>query len=123
MVGTRIPGLQVTNITDGDTINVDLDGQTEKLRLACVDTEESLAAGATPDKPVTTAGKQASAMAKTYFAAPGGGLTQVTLEFDTADPVAECLRKHRDNFGQLPCCVDKGTENYKLKLAGEGWNQ
>ena len=122
MAGTRIPDLQVTKVTDGDTINVDLDGQTEKLRLACVDTEESLASGATPDKPVTEAGKQASAMAKNYFATPGGGLTQVTLEFDTADSVAECLKKHRDNFGRLLCYVHKGAENYNLKLVLEGWS-
>ncbi len=122
MSGTRIVDLPVTKVTDGDTINVLLNGETEKLRLACVDTEESHAFGATPDKPVTEAGKQAAAMAKDYFATPSGGLTPVTLEFDTADSVEECLIKHRDNFGRLLCYVHKGTENYNLKLIQEGWS-
>lgn len=122
MPGTRIPDLQVTRVTDGDTISVSLDGQTEKLRLTCVDTEESLASGATADKPVTTAGKLASDMAKQYFATPGGGLAQVTLEFDTSDSVADCLKIHRDNFGRLLCYAHKGTENYNLKLVAEGWS-
>ena len=61
-------------------------------------------------------------MAKEYFATPGGGLTQVTLEFDTNDPVAVCLQKHRDNFGRLLCYVHKDAENYNLKLVQEGWS-
>lgn len=122
MSGTRIPDLQVTKVTDGDTINVELNGNSEKLRLACVDTEESQPGGATPDKPVTVAGKLASDMAKSYFATPGGDLARVTIEFDTSDPVEEALRKHRDNFGRLLCYVHKEDENYNLKLVREGWS-
>lgn len=118
-MGTRIRNLQVTKVVDGDTIKVMLEGQEESLRLICVDTEESWPGGS---KPVTEAGKLASAMAKEYFAAPGGGLVQVDVEFDTDDPVGACLKKHRGNYGRLICYVHKGGENYNLKLVQEGWS-
>lgn len=122
MPGTEIPDLQVTKVVDGDTINVDLGGETERLRLIAVDTEESLPSGATPDKPVTEAGKQASSFAKEYFALPEGDLAQVTVEFDTDDPVEVCLQRHRDNFGRLLCYVHKDGENFNLKLVADGWS-
>jgi micrococcal nuclease len=121
MAGTTIPDLQVTKVVDGDTINVDLNGEVEKLRLTCIDTEESLPSGATPDKPVTQAGKLASDFTKAYFATDGG-LAVVTLEFDTDDLVEVCLHKHRDNFGRLLCYVHKDGENFNLKLVAEGWS-
>ena len=46
-MGTRIADLQVTKVVDGDTVKVMLDGVEESLRLACVDTEESLPGGTT----------------------------------------------------------------------------
>jgi micrococcal nuclease len=121
MAGTTIPDLQVTRVVDGDTIHVDLNGEVEKLRLTCIDTEESLASGASPDKPVTQAGKLASDFTKAYFATDNG-LALVTLEFDTDDPVEVCLHKHRDNFGRLLCYVHKDGENFNLKLVAEGWS-
>ena len=39
-MGTKIQNLAITKIVDGDTINVDLNGVEEKLRLTNVDTEE-----------------------------------------------------------------------------------
>lgn len=117
-MGTRINGVPITKVVDGDTLNVKIDGKTEKLRLACMDTEESQPGG---DKPVTKAGKDASAMAKAYFAA-GGGFANVDLEFDTEDPVEVCMDMHRDNFGRLLCYVHKGGENFNLKLVREGWS-
>lgn len=84
MKGTRIEGLAVVRVVDGDTIRVALaDGTEESLRLACVDTEESQPGRNDPDKPVTAAGTAATAMAKAYFAAPGGGIATVDLEFET----------------------------------------
>ncbi|MCU0543545.1 MAG: thermonuclease family protein [Oscillatoriaceae cyanobacterium Prado104] len=118
-MATRIPNLQVTQVVDGDTIKVALNGKTESLRLICVDTEESQP-GST--KPVTAAGKAASEMAKKYFAAGGGGLIKVDLEFDTDDPIEVALEKHRDNYGRLLCYLYKGEENYNLKLIAEGWS-
>lgn len=118
-MGTKIRNLQVTGVVDGDTLKVDRDGTEESLRLACVDTEESLPGS---DKPVTLAGKAASEMAKAYFGAGGGGLARVDLEFDTGDSVEVCLIEHRDNYGRLLCYVHKGEENYNLKLVREGWS-
>ncbi len=118
-MGTTIDNLQVTKVVDGDTIKVSLQGQEESLRLICVDTEESYPGGS---KPVTEAGKAASAMAKEYFVLPGGELVQVDIEFDTDDSVEVCLAKHRGNYGRLLCYVHKGNENYNLKLVKEGWS-
>jgi len=115
----RIPNLQVTKVVDGDSIKIYLNGQTESLRLICVDTEESHSGGS---KPVTAAGKAASEMAKKYFATADGGLAQIDIEFDTDDSVEVALQKHRDNYGRLFCYVHKDGENYNLKLIGEGWS-
>lgn len=116
-MGTRIKNLLVTKVVDGDTIKALIEGEEESLRLICVDTEESHPGGS---KPVTEAGKAASAMAKEYFALPGGGLTQVDIEFDTEDLLEDCLIKHRGNYGRLLCYVHKAEENYNLKLVKEG---
>ena len=118
-MGTKVENLQVTKVVDGDTIKVSLQGQEESLRLICVDTEESQPGGS---KPVTEAGKMASAMAKEYFKSPGGELRRVAIEFDTDDPVEVCLAKHRGNYGRLLCYAHKEDENYNLKLAKEGWS-
>ena len=118
-MATRIQNLQITKVVDGDTVKVELHGKTESLRLICVDTEESYAGGS---KPVTVAGKEASEMAKQYFAMEDGGLTKVDIEFDTDDPIAVAVEKHRDNYGRLLCYVHKGEENYNLKLIKEGWS-
>ena len=100
-------------------MKVSLQGQEETLRLICVDTEESQPSGS---KPVTEAGKVATAMAKEYFKSPGGELCRVDIEFDTDDPVEVCLTKHRGNYGRLLCYVHKGDENYNLRLVSEGWS-
>ena len=118
-MATRIRDLQITQVVDGDTVKVALNGKTESLRLICVDTEESYSGGS---KPVTAAGKAASEMAKKYFATEGGGLARVDIEFDTDDPIAIAVEKHRDNYGRLLCYVHKGEENYNLKLIKEGWS-
>jgi micrococcal nuclease len=118
-MATRIQNLQITQVVDGDTIKVALNGKIESLRLICVDTEESHSGGS---KPVTVAGKEASEMAKKYFATEGGGLAKVNIEFDTDDPIAIAVEKHRDNYGRLLCYVHKDDENYNLKLIKEGWS-
>jgi hypothetical protein len=57
MSGTKIEGIKLTKVVDGDTIKVAINGESESLRLIGLDTEESWPGGS---KPVTTAGKQAS---------------------------------------------------------------
>lgn len=118
-MGTRIANLPVVRVVDGDTIRVSVQGQEEALRLACVDTEESQPGAS---KPVTAVGRATATMAKAYFAAGAGGPALVDLEFDTDDPVAVCLERHRDNYGRLLCSVHKGGEHYNLKLVREGWS-
>jgi len=116
-MGTRINDLQVIKVVDGDTIDVMLDGKEERLRLICIDTEESHGGGS---KPVTNAGKLASEWAKNYFNENNGSLSKVDVEFDTNDPVNVCLKKHRGNYGRLICYVHKGGENYNLRAISEG---
>jgi micrococcal nuclease len=118
-MATRIQNLQITQVVDGDTIKVALNGKTESLRLICVDTEESQPGSS---KPVTAAGKEASEMAKKYFVTANGELVKVDVEFDTDDPVEIAVEKHRDNYGRLLCYVYKDEENYNLKLIKEGWS-
>jgi micrococcal nuclease len=118
-MGTRIQDLQVTKVTDGDTISVRLNNRDESLRLACVDTEEKTGS---PKLPHTKAGELATQFAKTFFLGGDGQLVKVDLEFDTDDPVNVCLVKHRDNFGRLLCYVHKSAENYNLRLVAEGWS-
>lgn len=122
-MGTRINGLKLTKVVDGDTVKVEIEGQQESLRLICIDTEESHAGGS---KPVTNAGKEASQLAKGYFGCDEQGLPQsdvrVDIEFDTSDPEHVCLQRHRGNYGRLLCYVHKNGENYNLKTVREGWS-
>lgn len=123
MSGTRIEGLKLTKVVDGDTIKVEITNEVESLRLICLDTEESRPSGS---KPVTTAGKLASQWAKDYFGVDDEGFptseVKVEVEFDTNDPANLCLEKHRGNYGRLICYVYKGGENYNLKAVKKGWS-
>ena len=122
-MGTRIEGLRIVRVTDGDTIRVAMpDGTEESLRLACVDTEESLPGRNDPDKPVTEAGKAASEMVKAYFTAPDGGVAPIDIEFETDGPVDLADHRFRDNYGRLLCYEHKGAENFAVKLVREGWS-
>lgn len=122
MAGTRIAA-RLIKVVDGDTIKVELDGRTESVRLACLDTEESWPGGG---KPVTEAGRQASAWAKTWFGADAEGQptaeVSLDLEFDTADPPSLVLVRHRDNYGRLLAYAWRGTEPYNLAAVSAGWS-
>lgn len=120
MSGTKIDNLRVTKVVDGDTINIEINGQEEVLRLICVDTEESR--NIRPDKPKTELGIRASEIAKEYFDIENNNDVRVEIEFDTNDPVEICLKKHRGNFGRLLCYVHKNGENYNLRLVKDGWS-
>ena len=123
MTGTTIQGLKLIKVVDGDTVKVELNGKVESLRLCCLDTEESWHGGT---KPVTKAGILASKRAKEYFGTDQDGIPdgdiRVDIEFDTNDPVPECMRKHRGNYGRLLCYVYKDGGNYNLKMVKEGWS-
>ncbi len=125
MQGTNIKGLKLTKVIDGDTVKVEINGEVESLRLASLDTEESWAGGS---KPVTNAGKLASAWAKNYFGVEKDGFPaagaeiKVDIEFDTNDPVNVCLQKHRGNYGRLICYVYKDGANYNLEAVKTGWS-
>ena len=69
------PGLyRVTSFTDGDTISVDMDGKTEKVRLIGVDTPETH----DPRKSVQCYGQSAAAFTKQLI-----GANRVRLQTDT----------------------------------------
>jgi micrococcal nuclease len=124
-MGTRIEGLQLLKVTDGDTVRVLLDDVDESLRLTCMDTEESRAGSG---KPVTAAGKLATAFAKQLFGAdddgmvPEGAGVTVDIEFDSDDPQDEALVIHRDNYGRLLCYLHFGQTNYNLELVRLGYS-
>jgi micrococcal nuclease len=116
--GTVILDAKVTVVADGDTIHVLLPGgREERVRLCCVDTEES---HPTKDKPATRAGWIAADMAYDYFKGPDGGFIAVDIEFDTREEAATCLRLHRDNHGRLLAYAHRRGENYNLMLVREG---
>lgn len=117
-MGTKIVGLQVTKVVDGDTVYVQYKDKEEKLRLICVDTEESLNGSS---KPVTAAGKKASDFAKEYFKS-GNNYVKVDIEFDTEESEDICLKKHRGNYGRLLCYIHKAGENYNTLLVREGYS-
>jgi micrococcal nuclease len=123
MLGTSLKGVELIKVIDGDTVKVVINGEQESLRLICLDTEEIRGGGS---KPVTNAGKFASQWAKGFFGADDEGNPtadiRVDIEFDTNNPLPECLEKHRGNYGRLLCYVYKRGENYNLKAIEAGWS-
>jgi micrococcal nuclease len=122
MTGTKIVGVKLINVIDGDTIKIHLNGKVENVRMACLDTEESQEGSS---KPVTQAGKLASKWARHLFGADEAtgavtGDVTVDIEFDSIDPEATCVIKHRDNYGRLLGYVYKNGENICLKTVSEG---
>ena len=97
-MGTQIE-VPFVRVVDGDTIRVTIDDgvgnvEEESLRILALDTEESNSGGS---KPVTPHGHAAKEEASKFFE----GQTSVVLEFPSDDPLEECLKKHRGNFGRL----------------------
>lgn len=80
------PGLyNVTRVSDGDTIDVDMNGYTETIRFIGVDTPETKR----PNSPVQCYGPEASAYTKALI-----GNNSVRLEADPEDT-------NRDRYGRL----------------------
>jgi len=123
MAGTQIKDLKLLKVIDGDTIKVELDGESESLRLLALDTEESNPGS---NNPVTNAGRLASEWAKQFFDCDENGFPRsdirVDIEFDTNDSVEDSLQKHRGNYGRLLCYALKEGENYNLEAVKAGWS-
>jgi micrococcal nuclease len=96
----------VVAVIDGDTVDVDLGGRVERIRLLGIDTPESV----DPDRPVECHGPEASAF--THSLLPDG--TAVRLERD---------EEARDRYGRLLAYVfrvDDGVfVNEAILAAGE----
>lgn len=96
----------VTKVVDGDTIEVNINGKTEKLRLIGIDTPETV----DPRKPVQCFGKEASNKAKELLDGK-----KVRLESDAS-------QSERDKYDRLLRYVylEDGTSYNKLIIA-EGY--
>ena len=94
----------VVHVADGDTIVVDVDGRTEKVRILGADTPETV----DPRKPVQCYGPEASAHTKARLA-PG---TRVSLETDA---------EVRDKYGRLLAYVYVAGVRYDDELLRLGF--
>jgi len=92
----------VSRVVDGDTIEVEMDGKTEDVRLLLVDTPETKH----PSKPVQPYGPEASEFAKDTLSGK-----EVTLEFDGSK---------RDKYDRLLAYVWVDGENFNKMLLEEG---
>jgi micrococcal nuclease len=95
----------VVRIIDGDTIQVEIDGQLERVRYIGVDTPETVH----PSKPVQCFGKEASARNQALVAG-----RQVRLERDVSD---------RDRYGRLLRYVHADGVFVNLELVRDGYAQ
>jgi micrococcal nuclease len=115
----------VERVVDGDTIKVrfpeagDEESDVVNLRILSLDTEESRAGG---DKPKTPWGVAAKEHATAFV--PAG--STVTLEFPGTEPLDECLRRYRDNYGRLLVYVhvDDADEegDFQAHMIREGYS-
>ena len=71
--GRTIPGLDVVRVVDGDTVKVDIDGESVTVRMIGIDTPETVK----PDSPVECFGPEASDFADALLSD-----STVTLEVD-----------------------------------------
>lgn len=100
--GDRISA-SVLRVVDGDTIEVDLDGQTEDVRYIGVDTPETVK----PGSPVECFGKRASEFNRELVEDQ-----QVTLVLD---------REERDAYGRLLAYVYVGEQFVNAELVRGGF--
>ena len=95
----------VKKVIDGDTIEIERYGKSEKVRMIGIDTPETL----DPRKPVQCFGKEASDKSKDLLS---GG--RVRLEFD---PIVG----EKDKYNRLLAYVWSDNELVNLKLIKEGY--
>lgn len=96
---------KVTRVIDGDTIEVDLNGKTEKIRFIGVDTPETVH----PTRGVESYGKEASDYTKKALSGKSVG-----LEFDVQE---------RDNYGRVLAYVWLNNQLFNEVLVREGYAQ
>ena len=96
----------VVRVVDGDTVQVDIDGQREKLRLIGIDTPETVK----PDTPVQCYGPEASAFTNQLL--PEG--TAVRIERDV---------EARDDYGRLLGYVYRADDGLfvNLEIVAQGY--
>lgn len=102
---TPSQGYKVTEVVDGDTIKVSMNGSIETLRIIGLDTPETL----DPRKPVQCFGKEASNKAKSLLT----GKT-VTLEADST-------QGERDKYGRLLRYIFLDGIDYGKMMISEGY--
>lgn len=97
---------EVTKVVDGDTIDVELDGKVERLRLIGINTPETV----DPRKPVECFGREASEKAKSILTGK-----KVAVESDPS-------QDEHDKYGRLLRYVflEDGT-NFNLLMIREGY--
>ena len=97
---------RIVSVVDGDTVDVDLGGRTERVRLLGIDTPETV----DPDRPVGCFGPEASA--RTAALLPEG--TEVRLERDV---------EGRDHYGRLLAYVFRADDDAFVNeaLVAEGY--
>lgn len=97
---------KVTNVVDGDTIDVDINGKIERLRLIGIDTPETK----DPRKPVQCFGKEASSKASEMLDGK-----KVSLEADT-------VSGERDKYDRLLryVFIENGTF-YNKEIIAQGY--
>ena len=100
---------EVSRIIDGDTFEVRIDGQVEKIRIIGLDTPELHH----PQKPVQYFAKKAKQHAKELLQSK-----TVELHFDDANKA----KKNRGYFGRLLCHVFlQDGQNFALKMIRDGY--
>ena len=107
LMGTQQPGhYRVVRVSDGDTVNVDMNGKTEAVRMIGVDTPESVK----PNSPIQCYGREASDFTKKH-------LTHQSVRLE-ADPIGD----NRDRYDRLLRFVytSDGTL-WNEKLISEGY--
>lgn len=112
-VGEYAPNATLVKVVDGDTIDVDIDGIEERVRLIGIDTPETKK----PDTPVECGGPQASA-AMARLALRGGGPgakgRDVVL---VRDPSGD----REDRFGRVLAYVDADGVDLGERQVADGW--
>jgi micrococcal nuclease len=106
---------QIQRVVDGDTLVVPIEGDEQRLRLLCLDTEESNPGS---DKPVTPWGQEAKKEAQRFF--PVG--SAVTLEFPGTEPLDQCVVRHRDNFGRLLVFAHSERGDFQEHMIAAGYS-
>lgn len=98
----KYPIATVTNVVDGDTIEVSLNGKEEEIRMLLIDTPETK----DPSKPIEKFGPEASAYAIQVLEGK-----QVGIQVGTED---------RDKYGRLLAYVWVGDTTYQEMILKQG---